>query len=303
MNPLVTVLMPVFNARRFLPEALRSLEAQTFRDFEFIGVDDGSSDGSCELLEQYARREPRARIVCQQNTGIVGALNRGLAIASGKFIARMDADDICMPERFAAQVAFMEVRRDCVAVGSDVMYIDPEGRALVRHCPPDSNDKIMAALLNGNGGAIIHPSVMLRRSAVVAAGSYRSEWQWVEDLDLYLRIAEHGRLANLPNVLLHYRQHSSSVNKRYSNRDSARLRLVNTRRTAIGLGALDETGGSSVPSPKNWRRHWAYDAARGGHWKCAKRNAIRALIAEPWDAENWRCLRYLLARTDTALAE
>ncbi|WP_438481986.1 glycosyltransferase family 2 protein [Oleiharenicola lentus] len=298
-SPLLSVLLPVHNAARYLPAALASLAAQTLTDFEIIAVDDGSTDTSPALLRAYGAHDLRLNIISQENTGIVGALNAGLGLARGYFIARMDADDIALPNRFATQLAYLREHPHCVAVGTDVLYVDPEGAPLVRHRPALDHATIIAQLLEGNGGALVHPSVLFRRDAIEQAGGYRARYNWVEDLDLYLRLAAIGSLANLPDVFLHYRQHSKSVNSTQGNRETLRHEIVNPHRHAAGLSTL-VTKPSSVAIPQNqadWRRHWAYDATRGGENSSARKNAWRACFAAPLDLRNWRCLRYTFAST------
>jgi hypothetical protein len=146
----------------------------------------------------------------------------------------MDADDISLPQRLEKQVAYLAGHPECVAVGTDVLYTDPEGAPLVRHYPDEDHEGIVEQLLNGNGGALIHPTIAVRRRSLDEVGGYRARYQWIEDFDLYLRLSEKGRLANLPEVHLHYRQHLSSVNKVCPNRDRICLELVNARRTVLG---------------------------------------------------------------------
>jgi len=295
--PAVSVVLPVYNAGPYLRAALDSISAQSFAEFEFIAVDDGSTDDSLAILRRHALQDSRLVVITRPNTGIVGALNDGLAAARGEFVARMDGDDLALPGRFAAQLAHLRDHPRCVAVGTDVLYVDPEGAPLVRHRPALLHDPIVAQLLAGNGGALIHPSVIFRRVAVEQAGRYRASYNWIEDLDLYLRLSDLGQLANLPEVSLHYRQHPNSVNRTRGDREALRLELVNPRRRARGLPAL----AASVPAPTapqsraDWRRHWAYEAVRGGQTASARKNAWRACLTGPQDYRNWQCLRYTLA--------
>lgn len=293
--PPISVVLPVYNAARYLRAALESLRTQTFADFEIIAVDDGSTDRSAEILLDGAQADRRLRFLRRTNTGIVGALNAGLEEARGEFVARMDADDIAQPARFAAQFAHLRSEPECVAVGADVFYTDPEGRPLVRHRPPRNHPEILAQLLDGNGGALIHPTLFVRRAALRALGAYRPQFQYIEDLDLYLRLTTCGRLANLPGVLLHYRQHAASVNRTRGNRDALRCALVNPYRRAAGLPPLAVAPGAAPQTRADWRRQWAYDAARGRQWASARANAGLASLAAPFDRRNWTCLRYALA--------
>jgi GT2 family glycosyltransferase/glycosyltransferase involved in cell wall biosynthesis len=294
--PRVSVVMPVYNAGRYLAPAVESVLAQTFRDFEFIIVDDGSTDSSLEVLRAYEKQDARIRFISRPNTGLVGALNDGIAAARGEFIARMDADDVSLPARLERQVEILQSDAECLAVGSDVLFIDPEGAPLIRRNPPLQHAGIVAELLEGNGGALIHPSVVFRRDALVACGGYREEAIHLEDFDLYLRLMSHGRLANLPEALLLYRQHPASINHTQGTREARRAAMVNPLRSERCLAPLPMAAVEpSLGGEADWRRHWAFDAARGGHWRSARKNALRAVAAAPWKRQNWACLRYVLA--------
>ncbi len=135
-TPAVSVVMPLYNARRHLASALDSVLAQTFTDFEIIAVDDGSRDDTLDLLRQYESRDPRVRVLSRPNTGIVGALNDGMRLARADLIARMDGDDLCLPDRFEKQVAYLQQHPDCVLVGSQVLLIDPDGEPICPHRRP-----------------------------------------------------------------------------------------------------------------------------------------------------------------------
>jgi glycosyltransferase involved in cell wall biosynthesis len=261
-----------------------------------VAVDDGSTDGSLKIMQAFARQDRRVCVISRLQSGIVGALNDGLSIAESDFIARMDADDIAHSERFAAQLEFLADHPRCVAVGTDVLYTDPEGAPLVRHRPAITHEQILDQLFEGNGGALIHPSVMFRSKAIKRVGQYRERYQWIEDLDIYLRLSEIGELANLSNVYLQYRQHLKSVNRTHSKREDLRWELVNLHRGRCGLAAhRPQNGEREFPSSKaGWRRHWAYEGARGNHWLSARKNAWRALLLNPLDLKNWRCYRYVM---------
>src|SRR5436305_1519215 len=126
-RPAISVLMPVFNARRYVAEAIRSIQRQSFDQFQFIIVDDGSTDGSSNIIQSLARTDTRIRVIAGPNRGIVKALNNGLDFCDGEFIARMDADDLATPDRFQKQLAYLKGHDDCVAVGSRVLLIDDQG--------------------------------------------------------------------------------------------------------------------------------------------------------------------------------
>ena len=211
--PAVSVVMAVHNGERWLAETLASLSAQTFGDFEVVVIDDGSTDGSAAILAAAAGRDARYRVVTQTNCGLVASLNRGLAEARALLVARIDADDVAEPERFAKQVAFLATRPEVAAVGSAIRIIDGDGRFLRMQTYPCGPEAVAKAMLRGC--ALAHPAVMMRRAAVQAIGGYREAFRHAEDYDLWLRLGDSHALDNLPEPLLRYRRHGGSVSFRH----------------------------------------------------------------------------------------
>jgi glycosyltransferase involved in cell wall biosynthesis len=210
MKPTISVVMPVYNAKRYVAEAIESILGQTFRDFEFLIIDDGSTDGSLAILKHYAARDARIRLWSGPNAGYVPRLNEMLALARGELIARMDADDVSFPDRFVRQVEFLRDHPDVDVVGGSQECIDSRGFLMTVCRPPQGHDEIQECALTG-AGPISHPTVMMRRRAVLAVGGYREELMPAEDFDLWLRMGERGLLANLPDVIIRYRMHDLSV--------------------------------------------------------------------------------------------
>src|SRR3954469_7704719 len=163
--PVVTVLMPLYNAERFVAQTLDAILAQTFRDFEFLIINDGSTDRSLEILQDYARRDDRIRLISRPNTGYVPALNEGLGLARGEFIARIDADDLADPRRLELQVARLRQEPRLVALGSCASAIDEDGLPLGYYSVPLTHEEIEAHHLRGSS-AIHHPAVILRPDVV-----------------------------------------------------------------------------------------------------------------------------------------
>ena len=198
MPPRISVVMPVYNARPFLAEAIDSITKQTFQDLEFIIIDDGSTDGSFELSQAAARDDSRIRLIRQSHAGVTAALNRGvIGPAQGEFVARMDADDISLPERFEIQADALDRQPDVLAIGSFVQRIDADGDTIAVSKWPLTHEEIDAGLLRGRGG-LAHPTAMIRSGALRAVGGYRQKFAFAQDKDLWLRLAERGRLQNLP---------------------------------------------------------------------------------------------------------
>lgn len=245
-TPLVSVVMSVFNGEMYLSEAIRSILVQSFEDFEFLIVDDGSTDGTRSILHHFSQRDQRIIILTQENSGLVDALNRACLQANGKYIARMDADDIAAPTRLALQVSFMEANPNVGSVGADVDFIDLNDNVIeVSKHPYYSNKDIQNALLENN--VIWHPTVLIRRSIFVSVGGYR-KIKDAEDYDLWLRIAECSELNNLPDRLLRYRIHSAQVST--ANRGRQIIGAITAQLSAIARrnGNPDPFDATAEPS-------------------------------------------------------
>lgn len=211
-SPKVSVLLPVRNGEPYFEAALASILAQEGVDFEVIVVDDGSTDGTPALLQ--ACSDPRLRVIRREGGGLVAALNAALAEARGEYCARMDADDIAMPGRFAAQVAALDAAPDAALVHGAAVVIDEADNVIgAIPAPPIDQDRRRAILLCEEvGPPIIHPTVTMRRSLLAAVGGYR-ESPSCEDHDLWLRLVEHGRFVALQQPLLRYRQHGQGISR------------------------------------------------------------------------------------------
>ncbi len=237
--PAISVLLPVFNAERYLGAALESVLAQTFTDFECVVVDDGSTDTSPTILAQYAAHDGRIRIIRQANLGIVAALNRGLAECRAPLVARMDADDICHPSRLAVQIAFLQTHPAVVAVGTAFRVIHANGRPGPVLQNPISHDAIVRALQQRS--CLAHPTVMMRKATVLEAGGYREPLRHAEDYDLWARLADKHRLANLRACLLDYRVHPQQVSWEQAETQAIRtlaVRALAVQRRAHALDSL-----------------------------------------------------------------
>ncbi|HLH92633.1 MAG TPA: glycosyltransferase [Xanthobacteraceae bacterium] len=204
-SPAISVLIPVWHAVRFLPAALDSVLAQTFADFEVIAIDDGTHDGSADVLAAFAARDRRIRVMRQENQGIVASLNRAVDLARAPFVARMDHDDVSRPDRFAKQLAYLRLHPEVAAVSGAMDVIDQDGAYLRTEAAPTLPAAVASELLYRN--CICHPAVMARTEALRKVGGYRKNAQFAEDYDLWLRLSEIGGVANLPDVLLSYRLH------------------------------------------------------------------------------------------------
>ena len=298
LPPPVAVLMAVHNGEPYLGEAVDSILGQTFGDFEFLVVDDGSSDGTADILSDFARRDSRIRIVRNsENVGLTKSLNIALSLTDAAFLARMDADDISLPGRLGKQLDYMRSHADCVVVGCRILSIDEDGDPICRERQGTTHDEIEKILFHGFGGAIPHPTAMMRGEVVKACGGYREEFPVAQDLDLWLRMAEHGRLANLPDVLLKYRRHFAAVGWQR-----------NTEQRQVAEQILrDACQRRGVAEPSDLRRYfldpktrfeqeleWSRQAAHDGFHRTAWKHACRAAGSRPWNCEAWRAIGRVL---------
>jgi len=291
----VTVLMPVYNAARYLREAIDSILSQSVQDFEFLIIDDRSQDDSRTIIESYD--DSRIRLVCNsQHLGIVETLNRGLALASEEFVARMDADDVSVPDRLEKQCRFLDSNPEVGLVGGAVDLIDRAGKVR-RHCRyPLSDGVIRWQLLFQT--AFAHPAVMIRKSVLDAASlRYRQEASHAEDSDLWLRLAEHTRLANLAETVLRYRIHEGAVTARHWVEQS---RVVISRETswtypADKPGTIEELRilkkvhrGMMAPDPAQMKRVRGWLALAQDSYltnlrlSLAERRAIQRITRRVW---------------------
>ena len=203
--PDVSVVMPVRDGGRFLAPALESVLGQTGVSFEVICVDDGSADGTWRVLCGYAERHAELRAYRAEGRGISDALNQALGLARGRFVARMDADDLCRPGRLAVQARWLDAHPEVGVLGGQALVIDAAGEGRGRLRVPVGAERVRAALETSS--PLIHPTVMMRREPVLAAGGYRRLLDGAEDYDLWLRLAPTVRIDNLAHPLLLYRRH------------------------------------------------------------------------------------------------
>ena len=296
----ISVCMSVYNSQRYLAEAIESILSQTFRDFEFLILDDGSTDGSLDLLRYYAARDPRVRLTSRPNQGLVASLNELVDQAKGEFIARMDADDVSLPERFEREVDYLRTHPECVLVGSRVRLIDPEGDPLCDWCTMQDHEAIDSFYLQAKGGTLVsHPVVMMRRSALLAVGKYRN-FSMMEDLDLFLRLAEYGRLVNLPEVLLKYRIHQANKSSTPSHQKqvhSVAWEMIHDARRRRNLPPEPTPPEPliTMTSTTSQQETWSWWALGAGHVRTARKYALRVLARAPFSPRAWR-LAYCVIR-------
>lgn len=278
--PRVSVVMAVRDGMPHLPGAVRSILGQSFRDFEFIVVDDGSSDGSAEWIRSAAAGDRRVVAVTGGKRGLTASLNTGAARARGEYIARMDADDLAYPERFRHQVDYLDGHPEVVCCGTQTRYIDEQGRPLFVRRMPETHEEIDACHMSGLGGFILHPSAMIRAAALDAAGGYDERYAFAQDYDLWFRLARVGQLVNLKPVLLDYRLTPSAITQaRRVEQDRCRLAIFHRacqERRCEKPTLLDRRWAISIADP-----YWLMAAAcRDGYTAAALRHTLRASLQE-----------------------
>jgi GT2 family glycosyltransferase len=206
--PKISVVMPAFNAAEFLDEAVCSILDQTFRDFEFIIINDGSTDNTGRILDKYAKIDNRVKVFQQANEGMISALNRGCRVARGKYIARMDADDVSFPDRLEKQVKYMEKHPQIGILGTRICNIYKIGMT-TGIWRPSTNSK-MLKWTHFFGVCVCHPSVLMRRDVIEKLNFYSSDATYGEDVDLWLRASTITDFGNVPELLCKYRIWSGS---------------------------------------------------------------------------------------------
>ena len=289
-TPAVSVVMSVRNVARYVRPAVESVLGQTFPDFEFLIIEDGSKDETGKILKEYARQDTRIRILTGPERGLSMALNLGIEHAKAPLLVRMDGDDICLPRRFEKQVAFMREHPECVLAGCRCELIDPEGRPI--HEKPDTpldHEQIEYLLLRMRW-PIVHPAVVMRADAVARTGGYLEKYLTVEDHDLFLKLGEIGKLANVDEVLLRYRQHfKSTVFTTAHSQTKNLVEIITAACARRGIPVPDEVKLRPVElvSEATHRRNWAWRALAAGNVETARHHAWRALRSTPFSAESW----------------
>lgn len=203
-KPKVSVVLPAYNAERFIGAAIESILGQSFSDFELIVVDDCSRDDTWHLVQGYAKADGRVvAIRNDRNLNLAQTLNRGIALAQGEYVFRMDHDDISMPNRLERQVQFLDANPDVGIVGSSMQIIDEQGQIVGMRKYNLTDEVIRRNIFLYS--PFCHPAIAIRASILKLAGLYNHEFNPAEDYELYFRIGVHSRFANLDEVLLKYR--------------------------------------------------------------------------------------------------
>lgn len=207
--PLVSVVIPIHNAQKYLTQAIDSITSQTLKDFELILVNDASTDRTAQILNNYKKRDKRIRVVNNKNNlQMAKSLNLAINLAKSDLIARMDQDDISLPNRLKTQYEFMKENPKVAIVGNDIIIIDENGKTTGKRTYPTSSKDLKAILFRYS--AFAHPTVMFRKSIFQEVGEYDSKRHPCEDIDLWFRLGKRYKFASIPDFLFKYRISLSS---------------------------------------------------------------------------------------------
>ncbi len=297
--PKVTVFIPIYNREAYVGAAIDSVLAQSFRDFELLLIDDGSTDRSVEVLRSY--NDPRVRVVCNgRNLGQPETRNRGLALARGQYIAMLDSDDIARPDRLLRQVTFLDRYQDCVEVGGWTRSIDADGRLLkkTKRQPPASDDIHVQLLFRCS---LSHTTIM-GRTAVLQTYGYRKHFIRCQDYDLHVRLARHHTMANIPHILTYTRIHPNQIAVQTPELGDARkTEIMRAQLTALGVtGAPDDLKAHLMLSRMrkmkfrpdhaylDWAESWLLRLeAANRKTQCYSERAFARTLSEKWLQTCW----------------
>ena len=226
--PLVSVVMGVYNGAPSIRDTVRSLLAQVGVDLEFIIVDDGSTDETSALLSEFVKGDSRVRVIRQDNSGLTRALIRGCAAARGRFIGRQDCGDISLPGRLAEEVRMMESRPDAALVSCGTRVVGPEGEALydIENIEGDATERLLTSDLARLRGPAHHGGTLFRRELYERVGGYRKQFYFAQDLDLWMRLVEHGRHIAIPDLLYQAAFAFGSISSLHRSRQIACARII-----------------------------------------------------------------------------
>ena len=318
-KPVLSVLMPVYNGEEFLKPAIDSVLAQSFRDFELILVNDGSTDSTAMIIESY--KDPRIIAINQQNQGVARSLNNGLERASGKYIRRHDADDISSPDSFGMQVEFLEAHPEYLMVCCQEAFMTASGRIAWNYRIPNNSffngreivDLDFSHFSMDRSSPVVHGTACFRRDEVMKIGKYRTEFTVSEDNDLWLRLLETGRIAVMNQCTYFMRLHGSSATQRHAGKiRHFRKLLIEYSRQRRETGSDPIMRGEPVEPPppssavtdekpgskgKIFREDLRYIYGlyvNAGDWKLVRKTAAQ-ILRDGWkDTRSWKLLLFPL---------
>jgi glycosyltransferase involved in cell wall biosynthesis len=250
-HPRISVLMPVRNGMPYLPAAVQSILDQSMQDWELVVVDNGSSDGSAEFVARLQEEDGRVRLYRNEKVGVSHSLNFGLDYCVAPWLARMDADDVSLPDRLERQLAFVEANPDVPAVSCWAYYINAESQRVAR-APNDLSTREDFRRYRERKDLIEvpHPGAFIRRDVLERIGRYRPEFEPAEDVDLWSRLSEQGYVLAIPEFLIEYRLHAGSV-------VNSNLKLAQMKREWVRACTHARSAGAAEPGWEAFQRLWA----------------------------------------------
>ena len=301
-NPLISVVMSVYNGEKYLSEAIESILKQTYKDFEFIIVNDGSTDSSLEIIREYQKQDNRIKIIDQENTGLAKALNNGIKITQGKYIARMDADDISLPERLEIQVQFLNENKTIGLVGLSAIAIDEKGEDICLLKRPLSDCDIKEMLKETS--PFFHGSVMFHKDLFDSVGSYPEELSiFFEDWVLFRKMGKITNFANLAEPLYMFRITPTAINNRTKRELEIIKDIVNRYLDTNQLSNKDrlllESLKNNFKGQNNYKKKANYYSQcgvllieSGKDYSKANRLLIKSILLFPGNLKTWINLLY-----------
>jgi hypothetical protein len=303
----LSVVMPVHNGALYVREAIDSVLRQTLGDFEFLIVDDGSTDDTPAILKGYAERDSRIRLFLRGRQGQIATRNELLKLARRELMACADADDICLPDRLERQLAAMDADKGLWVLGTGIVPIDDRGTRRKQWRVPAGSASVGAEL--ERRCCIAHPSCMMRTEQIRAIGGYRPAYECAEDYDLFLRASEHGKVDNLDAVGVLYRIHEDNVSHRNIARQAISADLAQATHRLRVAGKTDPTAGLDGPPglddaivaalipPARMERHRAMALAMDSNAKAAETEpAVRYFLQVPIGKKDARVAQRAMLR-------
>lgn len=289
------MIIPVHNGAEFLKPAVESVLNQTLTQIEVLVMDDGSTDDSVKILQDLAREDDRLIVLERPHRGLIETTNELISLTQSDLIARMDADDICLPNRLELQYAYMSNHPECSVIGGAYELINHLGMKIGVIRPPLNHEEIDATHIRGHC-SIHQPTTCVRKSVLEQLGGYNKDFPAAGDLELWLRIAEVGRLANLEDVLLLYRIHDNSISGSKSEKQLELAKkgceLAWQRR---GIEGRFEAGsgwrpGKDKSSKLQYALKYGWMAWNNGYKQTAMYYAGKALMLKPTSSEAWKLM-------------
>lgn len=301
-RPHLSVLVAAYNTVEYVSEALQSISNQSYKDFELVVIDDGSTDGTLDVLNSHAKKEPRMRLISRANKGLIETRNELLQAAEGDLIAWMDSDDISTPDRLARQVSALTSNKNLVCIGGFAQCIDPDGEKLNLERYPIHHPEILLAQMKGGG--MRFPTTMARKAHAIKVGGFREPFKMGEDLDFLIRLSEIGEMMNIADTIYLYRQHPTSVCAQQKGnwlayRDAILSLAVERQLTGKDRLQRGETlkltlqpANSAVDKGGDAYLAWAKHAFDNGNISLTCRYIFNAIKKDPLNASVWkRCLK------------